>query len=271
MCLFLFGRSEIHSGGLRICKGHSCFLKATSSTEYLCLMTRRTSGSCASGVSEGHNGLFCLFLISEGCWALNVAFRMGPFVAAFLVPGHEAPTSMTIKKRIKENPRQEHQFLEQCWLAERANTAIVIKCNIGGYRVWFGHSFHSQLCPLPLPVVSLTITLWCSPKNAQTCPHPILILLLPTQEASEGAGTWVEAALPSDGLSQPVLTVFSWHPRATLSSGSFGQKSREQYCSKCNYRRGKKKSYSRFKIACCRGCFHWQSRQKQHKWFKTFC
>lgn len=86
---------------------------------------------------------------------------MDPALLPCLAPGHDVPTSMTIEKMLKENPIQEHQFLEQGWLAEHANTAIIIiiKHNIARYRVCFGHSFHSQLCPLPLPVVSLTITL----------------------------------------------------------------------------------------------------------------
>lgn len=76
-----------------------------------------------------------------------------------LAPAQDVSASVTIEKRVKKNPIQEHQFLEQHLLAERANTAIIIKHNIGGYRVCSGHSFHSQLCPLPLPVMSLTITL----------------------------------------------------------------------------------------------------------------
>lgn len=197
-------------------------------------MARKTSGSCASGISEG---CWVVLLVFDIWRLLSIKCGLQDGTLPCLAPGHDVPSSMTSEKRVKENPTQEHQFLEQHWLAERANTAIIVKHNLGRYRVWVGHSFHSQLCPLPLPVVSLIM--WCSPKSAQTLPQPILILS-PTQEDWEAAVTWVEAALSSDGLFQVVQTMFSWHPRATLSSGSFGQESKEQNCSEYNYRRGEK-------------------------------
>lgn len=44
----------------------STFLLPKGDLKHLCMVTRRTSNNCAFGIYEGHIGLFCLALISEG-------------------------------------------------------------------------------------------------------------------------------------------------------------------------------------------------------------
>lgn len=82
--------------------------------------------------------------------------------------------------------------------AEHANTALT-KHPIGRYRVWFGHSFHSQLCPLPLPVESLTSTLWCSPKNAQNSLSPSSSSSYPPRKAEREQGHGWKLPCPQMG------------------------------------------------------------------------
>lgn len=59
----------------------------------------------------------------------------------------------------------------------------------------------------------------------------------------------------SDGPSLVVQAMFSWHPGATLSSGIVAWDSREETCSECQYRRGKKNAHSRFKSHLLQGMF----------------
>lgn len=154
-------------------------------------MTRRTPGSCASGISEGLIGLFWLVLISEGCWVLNVASGMGPCISALFGSTTWCSDFHDHWKEGEGEPNTRTSILQ--------NMQTLTKHPIGRYRVWFGHSFHSQLCPLPLPVESLISTLWCSPKNAQNSLSPSSSSSYPPRRAEREQGHGWKLPCPQMG------------------------------------------------------------------------